>query len=138
MGQDSQGAKVRNYAIAGFFVFGTLFVIALISVVVFFIALMLQGFESASPNTWAECRNDSANVFISANEKLEDVKCVALDREFFANPEIVVGDLAKNDEDVCRFKLARNTNEPLRFEVHYNGKVKREVCQWQHSPEFVD
>lgn len=85
-------------------------------------------------NIWSECREQSANVFIGANGNgLQNVRCVALDRELFAEPEIAIGDMSKNDEDVCRFKLKGNTTEPLRFEVHYNGKTKREVCNWQNS-----
>lgn len=49
--------------------------------------------------------------------------------------EISVGDLSKNDEDVCTFKLSGNATEPLRFEVHYNSEIKREVC---NSPQFID
>ncbi len=86
-------------------------------------------------NVWSECEGQSANVFIGANGDLQNVKCVALDRELFAEPEIAtVGDMSKNDEDVCRFKLKGNTTEPLKFEVRYNdGKVRREVCNWQNS-----
>ncbi len=95
-------------------------------------------FETPSANIWSECGNDSANVFIGANKDLKNVKCVALDREFFGNPEIVISDLAKGDEDVCRFELLKNTRKPLRFEVWYNGRVKREVCEWQHYPGYID
>ena len=79
----------------------------------------------------SRCEDDSANVFIGANKDLKDVKCVALDKEFFAEPEVVIGDLSKGDEDVCRFKVSGNVTEPLRFEVWYNGKVQREVCEWE-------
>lgn len=95
-------------------------------------------FSKTPANIWSECRNDSANVFIGANDDLKNVKCIALDNEFFDNPEIVIGDLAKDDEDVCRFKLSKTTEEPLRFEVWYNGKVKREVCDWQHYTKGID
>lgn len=130
---NNQSAKIRDYAIAGFCLVFT------ILIVVFFLTIFtLWGFGETQVNIWSECGNGSANVFIGANENLRNVKCVALDKEFFANSEIIIGDLSKNDEDVCRFKLLRNTTEPLRFEVLYNNKLKREVCEWQHSSTYVD
>ncbi len=107
----------------------------LLALLVFFTGCI---FSTPSANIWSECRNDSANVFIGANENLKNVKCVALDKEFFDNPEIVIGNLSKDDEDVCRFRLSKDTTQPLRFEVWYNGKVKREVCDWQHYSGGID
>lgn len=134
MKSNNQSAKIRNYAIAGFCL-----VITILAVIFFLkIFIILLGFGETQVNIWSECRNDSANVFIGANENLKNVKCVALDKEFFANPEIIIGDLSKNDEDVCRFRLSRNTTEPLRFEVWYNNKIKREVCEWQHFSTYID
>ncbi|MBR9678112.1 MAG: hypothetical protein GOU97_02370 [Nanoarchaeota archaeon] len=132
MRSDNQSARIRNYAIAGFCI--VLAVLAVTS----FLKILSLGLEAPQINTRSECSNDSANVFIGANEDLKNVKCVALDKEFFDISEIVIGDLSKNDEDVCRFKLSKNTTEPLRFEVQYNGKVKREVCEWQHYPRYAD
>lgn len=111
-------------------------VIGMIGLMIFSIGCL--DFGSSPVNIWSECRNDSANVFIGANENLKNVKCVALDKEFFDNQEIVIGDLSKDDEDVCRFRLSKHTLEPLRFEVWYNGKVKREVCDWQHYSGGID
>ncbi len=132
MGSDNQSARIRNYAIAGFCI--VLAVLAVTS----FLKILSLGLGAPQINTRSECSNDSANVFIGANEDLKNVKCVALDKELFDISEIVIGDLSKNDEDVCRFKLSKNTTEPLRFEVQYNGKVKREVCEWQHYPRYAD
>jgi len=89
-------------------------------------------------NVWSECRNDSAYVYIGADEDVKKVKCVALDKEFFNNTEVFVGDLSKNDEDVCRFSLIRTTTQPLRFEVWYNDRVQKEVCDWQHYQTYSD
>lgn len=115
------------------------FIILTILAVVCFLKIFVFWSSGATPvNIQSECRNNSAYVFIGANEDLKDVKCVALDIEYVVNPEIAIGDLSKNDEDVCRFKLSRNTTEPLRFEVWYNGEVKREVCKWQHYTRYVD
>lgn len=133
MEPNNQSAKIRNYAIAGFCL-----VITILAVIFFLKIFILWGFFETQVNIWSECRNDSANVFIGANENLKNVKCVALDKEFFTNSEIIIGDLSKNDEDVCRFRLSRNTTEPLRFEVWYNNKIKREVCEWQHFSTYVD
>lgn len=113
-------------------------VFVVLGVVFFSKIFLLMGSGGASINTRAVCGNDSAYVFIGANEDLRGVKCVALDEGFFDSPEIVLGDLSLNDEDVCRFRLLRNTTEPLRFEVWYNNRVKREVCEWQHYPLYVD
>ena len=100
--------------------------------------MMWGVFKTDNTGIWSECRNGSANVFISANDDLKNVKCVALDKEFFPESEINIGDLSKNSEDVCRFKTAENITEPLRFEVWYNGEVKREVCNWQQYTEYID
>ena len=135
MGSIDQSARIRNYIISGSFIIITILAIA------FFLSMFLMmwgGFQANNTSIWSECRNGSANVFISTNEDLKNVKCVALDKEFFSDPEINIGDLPKNSEDVCRFKIAENTTEPLRFEVWYNGEVKREVCNWQQYPEYFD
>lgn len=129
----NQSAKIRNYAIAGFCIILTLLALAL-----FFGIFALMGFGATPVNIYSECTNNSANVFIGANSNLKNVKCVALDKEFFDNSEIMLGDLAKGDEDVCRFKITKNTDEPLRFEVRYNGLVKREVCSWQNYQSIID
>lgn len=133
MESNNQSAKIRNYAIAGFCI-----ILTILTVVFFLKIFLFMGSGASSINTRSVCRNDSANVFIGANENIRNVKCVALDKEFFTESEIVIGDLSKNDEDVCRFKFSKNTIAPLRFEVWYNGKVKREVCEWQHYPGYVD
>ena|SRR3989338_5197082 len=127
MESDTQSAKIRNYAMAGFCI-----ILTILAVVLFLKIFVLWNSGATLINIWSACRNDSANVFMGANDDIKNVRCVALDKEFFANPEVVIGDLSKNDEDVCRFKLSRNTTEPLRFEVYYNNKIKREVCEWQH------
>lgn len=133
MESNSTSARIRNYSMA------LLCIILVILGVVFFLKIFLFMGSGETPiNTQSVCRNDSANVFIGANEDLKNVKCVALDKEFFTNSEIVIGDLSKNDEEVCRFKLSKGTTDPLRFEVWYNDKVKREVCEWQHYPRYID
>lgn len=129
----SRSAKIRNYAIAGFFI-----TLAIFAAAFFLNVFVLWGFGAAPASIWSECTNEYANVFIGANEDLKNVKCVALDREFLADSEVVLGDLSKNDEDVCRFRLSKNTTEPLRFEVRYNNSVKREVCDWQQYPQGAD
>ena len=132
---NNRSSMIRNYAVAGFFV-----VLAVI-VVLFFLnifALMLFGFGSSPINVRSECREGAANVFVGANQDLKNVSCVALDKEWLDQPEIVIGDLSKNDEDVCRFNVDGNTTMPLRFEVRYNGEVKREVCDWQHYSTYID
>ena len=134
---ETKSARARNYAVAGFFI---LFCILLvIGAVTFFFQMFLFGNYGISPaNIWSECRNNSAHVFIGANSDLSQVKCVALDQGLFDTPEIAIGDLSKNDEDVCRFTLSRETTQPLRFEVWYNGKAEREVCDWQSSQTVFD
>ncbi|MAF36794.1 hypothetical protein CL622_06780 [archaeon] len=97
-----------------------------------------NNFGPSPISTWSECTDNSANIFISANEDLKDVKCVALDHDLFIDPDIVIGDLSQEDEDVCRLKLAQTTDDPLRFEVWYNGQVRREVCDWQRQETFID
>lgn len=131
--EDNQSARIRNYAIAGFCIMLTLLAIAF-----FFGLFLIAGFGADEANIFSECRNDSANVFIGANSNLKNVKCVALDNAFFDNPEINIGNLAKNDEDVCRFRLIKNTTDPLRFEILYDGKVRREVCSWQNYQSVID
>ncbi|KAF5412146.1 MAG: hypothetical protein C5S38_08700 [Candidatus Methanophagaceae archaeon] len=133
MEQNNRSTKLKNYAMASFFI-----ILTILAVVCFLKIFVLWSSGVTPVNIQSECRNNSAYVFIGANEDLKDVKCVALDIEYVVNPEIAIGDLSKNDEDVCRFKLSRNTTEPLRFEVWYNGEVKREVCKWQHYPRYVD
>ncbi len=124
---DNQSAKIRNYAIAVFCI--TFTILLLSSLLQMFI---FSPFGGDDVHIYSECNNDSAYVFIGAHDNLKGVKCVALDKEFVDNPEIVIEDLSKGDEDVCRFKLSKNTTDPLRFEVWYNGKVRREVCEWQN------
>ncbi len=128
------GAKVRNYAIAGFCIMLTVLALAVFSGIFF-----LFGYGQTPATIFSECKNYSANLFIGANKDIKDVKCIALDREFFENPEIVLGDLSKSDEDVCRFKLSKDAaGQPLRFEVSYGGNVKREVCSWQNYHAAID
>ncbi len=131
MKTENQSAKVRNYAIAMFFVMASLFAIA------FFLKIAAWSLSDAPLNIRSSCNNNSANVFIGAGRDVRDITCVALDTEFFENPEITIGDLSKNDEDVCRFELSKPTDKPLRFEVRYDGKSEREVCNWQDF-NFVD
>ncbi|MEA3343522.1 MAG: hypothetical protein U9Q92_05115 [archaeon] len=130
MEPENQSAKVRNYAIAGVCIVFTILMLGV------FVKVFALQFGESPARIYSSCENESANVFIGANEDLKNVKCVALDKEFFVNPEIVIGDLSKNDEDVCRFELAEGVGKPLRFEVWYNGKVEREVCEWQHYPRY--
>lgn len=131
--EQNGSARIRDYAIAGFFVIGA--ILALIFVFGGFATLV---FGTPSANIWSTCEGNSANVFIGANKELSNVKCVALDKEFFASSEVSLDTLAKNDEDVCRFMLLKNSTKPLRFEVHYNSEIKREVCDWQNYQEYVD
>lgn len=130
MESENQSAKVRNYAIAGVCIVFTVLMLGV------FVKVFALQFGESSARIYSSCENESANVFIGANEDLKNVKCVALDKEFFVDAEIVVGDLSKNDEDVCRFELLQDAAKPLRFEVWYNGKVEREVCEWQYYPRY--
>jgi len=86
----------------------------------------------------SECRNNSAYVYIGANQDLKGVKCVAVDWEYINEPSVEIGDLSKDDEAVCRFTLAKETEQPLRFEVWHDGVRRREVCDWQHYPGAGD
>jgi hypothetical protein len=132
MNEENKSSKIRNYSIAGFFV------LAAAVPAFLFLQFMVLGFGGTEVNTWSECNADSANVFVGANENLENVKCVALDKEFFAEQEKVIGDMKKNDEDVCRFNLTTATLKPLRFEIQYNNTVRREVCSWQNFSGGMD
>lgn len=128
---NNRSTKIRNYSIAGFFIVVSVLIVGTV------FGMIVWGFGTAA-NIWSQCGSEAANVFIGANDNLRNVKCIALDKEFFVDPEIFIGDLSKNDEDVCRFRLIKNTTEPLRFEVQYNNKVEREVCEWQHSGILTD
>ena len=105
-----------------------------------FVKVLVLQFEGTPARIYSKCENESANVFIGANKDLKNVKCLALDKELFINPEIIIGDLSKNSEDVCIFELTQGASKPskkpLRFEVWYNGKAEREVCEWQHYPIY--
>lgn len=76
---ESLSAKVRDYAIAG-------------SCAVLFVFLVAGVVWSASfarqepVNVWSTCTSDSADVFVDANYDIKNVRCVALDGEFFAEP----------------------------------------------------
>ncbi len=124
MEKETLSTKVRNYAIAGVCL-GFVFLAGGVALKVF-----AEPAEAAS--VWSQCEGDSANVFIGTSDRLNGVECIALDREFFAEPEIKIGDIQKNSEEVCRFRLSKNTTEPLRFEVRYNGRIRTEVCNWQN------
>lgn len=121
MEKESASTGVRDYAIAG-------------ACLVFVILMgkLAISFLDNGPNVWAQCDDGttSVSVFISTDKALKNVKCVALDgREFFANPEVFIGDVPINSEDVCKFVQFRYTPGPLRFEVWYDGKAqKRELC----------
>ncbi len=130
MESENQSAKVRNYAIAGVCIVFTILMLGV------FVKVFAFQFGESPARIYSSCENESANVFIGANEDLKNVKCVALDKGVFVDDEIVIGDLSKNDEDVCRFELVQGAVKPLRFEVWYNGKVEREVCEWQHYPRY--
>jgi len=135
MDSSDKSAKIRNYAIAGFFIIIT------ILAGIFFLkifTLFLGSMDANKISVWSECEGTYANVFIGANEDIKDIKCTALDTEFFTETEIFIGDLSRGSEDVCKFKLKEDTKEPLRFEVLYNGKSIREVCDWEHDIMYVD
>lgn len=126
-GRDS--AKLRDYSIAAFFIVATIGAIAF-----YFAVALMFSHSSDSPNIWSECRSDtnSVNVFIGATtEDLKNVKCTAVENGLFANPEIFLGNLSKGDEAICKFRLARSMSEPLSFEITYNNKTRKEVCDWQ-------
>jgi hypothetical protein len=128
MEQENKSAKIRNYAIAGFCIVLTVMAIG------FFIVIFLS--IGGSPvNIWSQCNNDTANVFINANKELKDVRCIALNKDLYKKSEISIGDLSKNDKDVCSFRLSDNATEPLRFEVYYNGEIRKEVC---NAPQYAD
>jgi hypothetical protein len=80
---------------------------------------------------WASCSGDTANVYINANQDVKNVKCTALDAEFVSKKEVVIGDLKIRDNDVCSFNLLKNATQPLRFEIGYNDKTERIVCNWR-------
>lgn len=123
MGSD-EWARLKKYTF-----FGCFWLAGILGVIFFLTIFMSSLFAAIMPiNVWAECGDGMANIFIGANTELKEVKCVALEKELIDKKEFVVGDLVKNDEDVCKFKLLNNTEEPIRFEVHYNGITKREVC----------
>lgn len=126
MKTEEKSARIRNYAIAAFFALASLFAATL------FFKIAAWSISDSSPNIWSSCSNSSANIFIGANSDVRGIRCIALDKDFFDVSEIAVGDLSKNDEDVCRFELSKPTDKPLRFEVRYNGKSEREVCNWQN------
>ena len=134
MESENQSAKIRNYAIAGLCIVFTILILA------FFVKAYVFQFGETSARIYSNCENESANVFIGANKDLKNVKCLALDKELFINPEIIIGDLSKNSEDVCIFELTQGASKPskkpLRFEIWYNGKAEREVCEWQHYPMY--
>ncbi len=134
MESENQSAKIRNYAIAGLCIVFTILILTI------FVKVFVLHFGETPARIYSKCENESANVFIGANEDLKNVKCLALDKELFVNPEIVIGDLSKNDEDVCIFELSQGASKPLkkplRFEVWYNDKAEREVCEWQHYPMY--
>ena len=134
MESENQSAKVRNYAISG------LCIVFTILILIFFVKVLVLQFGETPARIYSRCENESANVFIGANENLKNVKCLALDKELFINPEIIIGDLSKNSEDVCIFELSQDASKPLkkplRFEIWYNGIAKREVCEWEHYPMY--
>jgi hypothetical protein len=127
MEPEEKSVRARNYAIAGFFVLIGLLVVVFVVAVGWFFMKVAESMES-SPEIWSECGEESAHVFIRATEDMKAVSCVALDEGFFEKQEYSLGDLAKNDADVCKFKATQEIDEPLRFEVKYNGKVRKEVC----------
>lgn len=131
MEKETVSTKVRNYAIAGVCL---VFVILMGSLAVSF------SDRRENVSVWAQCSGGSANVFISTDKALKNVKCVALDGGFFANPDVFIGDLSRNSRDVCKFVQSKDTTtEPLRFEVWYDGKAQsREVCNWQFGSGGVD
>ena len=124
--------KLRDYAIIGVCVSIMILLLLTIAFFIIGIASLLVSIwnEDASIGVSSSCGNQTASVFIQANTNLKDVKCVALDKEFFNTSEITLGDLSRNDRDVCTFTLAKNVSRPIRFEVWYSGKVRRAVCNW--------
>ncbi|MFH1126108.1 MAG: hypothetical protein V1703_03200 [Candidatus Altiarchaeota archaeon] len=133
--------KIRDFAIIIFCLTGT--IAALLFIVIFVgwmsvVSSLLWNAERGSEplDFWADCIGDTANVYINANEDVKNVKCTALDTEFFAKKEVSIGDLSKGDSDVCSFKLLQNATQPLRFELGYNDKVERIVCNWQPVTGF--
>jgi len=135
MGGDDLGTKAIKYAIAAFFIILTVFIAVSVVVV---IAGILGVFSEDSLTITSECRNNSAYVFISARGSPVNVKCVVLDKEYFNQTEVYVGNLSNGDEEVCIFKLDKNMADPLRFEVSYNDRVQREVCNWRNYQTFID
>ncbi|MBM3309108.1 MAG: hypothetical protein FJY77_02545 [Candidatus Altiarchaeales archaeon] len=130
---------VRDFAIAVFCTLASILILLCIFLVSIILLLMFIGIlETSPPSVWSECTNKSTNLYISASEDLEQVRCVALDKEFFSASEVNIGKMSEGDEDVCRFTLARETDIPLRFEIHYNGKVLKEVCDWEYYGEYLD
>lgn len=122
---NDKGTKFRNYSIAAVCLVFAVLIIAFGSYV---FANLLE--FSASGAIWTNCNQERnlATVFITANDEAKNVKCVAMEKEFFSRSEISLGDLSRGDRDACKFKLDRNVEESLRFEIHYNGKVRKEVC----------
>ena len=123
-------SRIIYYSVAGFFVILAAFLVAGFSLALYWSNSYFQPLR-----LWSECGRSTANIFIEAGENLQNVKCIALDKELFSSPEIYVGELSRGSKDVCRFELKANASMPLRFEVLYNGKSQREVCQ-QGNAQF--
>ena len=138
-GQKNKSEIIRNYAIAVFFAIAALASIAV--GLTFFKLFGLESFgASGTEPLWTSCEqnDEQAAIFINANQRLEEVKCTALDADFFEETEINLCSLERSDSDVCRFTLKGNTNQPMRFEVQYNGKTRRLACPQTFTGFGVD
>jgi hypothetical protein len=134
-----KSGDVRDFSITLLCVLASILIFLGILFIFIVFALMFGAMlETNPPSVWSECTNKSANLYIDASEDLENVRCVALDKEFFQVNEVKIGKMSEGDEDVCRFALSKETDMPLRFEVHYNGNVLKEVCDWEDFSAFVD
>jgi len=137
MDAPDKSSRIRNYSIAGFFVICGLVVLASAAVFGYFTLKISESIET-SPEIWSECEDQSAHIFVRATEDMKAVSCVALDEGFFEKQEYTLGDLSKNDADVCKFKGRTNITEPMRFEIRYNSKVRKEVCNPNEPTQFWD
>jgi hypothetical protein len=126
--------RMRDYAIIVFCITCSIAALIFIILSVTFIASVLLSMSSIgrveAVSIWSECNGDTAAIYVNANEDAKNVTCRALSNGISIENEISIGDLKKGDSDVCIFRLLENSTTPLRFEVSYNNRVVRNVCNF--------
>lgn len=129
----SETPRLLLYAIAVFFVFLGIAALSAVPLILFVSA------SSYLPlSVWSECGGGSANVYVDAQQDLKNTGCIALDSGLFSPDKIELGDLSKGSRDVCRFSMDADVSMPLRFDVLYNGRSQRIVCQPGNSQGVPD